>query len=122
MVLLQRFDQDHPIEHQLEIDAGPIVMINYFTLDEGDEESFLRAWTADAAFMRKQPGYISTQLHRALGGGSTYLNYAVWESTALYRAAFTHPDFRATLKDYPASAKATPYLFQKVAVPGACVA
>ncbi len=51
-----------------------------------------------------------------------YLNYAIWESTDLYRAAFTNPKFRATLRDYPASAKASPHLFQKVAIPGPCVA
>ncbi len=122
MALLQPFDRDVPIEPQLEIDAGPVVMVNYFTLDSADEEAFLKAWMADAAHMKKQPGYISTQLHRAIGEGTTYLNYAIWESTGHYRAAFTNPAFRATLKDYPASAKASPYLFQKVAVPGACVA
>ena len=122
MALLQPFDQDFPIERQLEIDAGPVVMVNYFTLDKADEDGFLKAWMADAAYMRKQAGYISTQLHRAIGESPTYLNYAIWESTAHYRAAFTNPEFRATLKDYPTSAKASPHLFQKVAVPGACVA
>jgi hypothetical protein len=43
--------------------------------------------------MKRQPGFISTQLHRAIGESSTYLNYAVWESTADFRAAFSHPEF-----------------------------
>ena len=72
--------------------------------------------------MKQQPGFISTQLHRALGESPTYLNYAVWESTAAFRAAFTNPDFQAKLSDYPSSAIASPHLFQKVAVPGICVA
>jgi heme-degrading monooxygenase HmoA len=122
MTVLQSLDQGFPIERQLGIDAGPVVLVNYFTLDETDEEAFLEAWMADSAYFRRQPGYISTQLHRAIGDSPTYLNYAVWESTALYRAAFTDPEFRATLKNYPASTKAFPRLFQKVAVPGACVA
>lgn len=120
--LLKPFDPLFPIQRQLEIDAGPVVLVNVFSLDASDEAAFLVAWKADAAFMRKQPGYISTQLHRAVGESPTYLNYAVWESTALYRAAFTSPDFQATLANYPPSVSAAPHLFQKVAVSGACVA
>jgi hypothetical protein len=71
------------------------------TLDIADEQTFLQAWRTDAAFMKQQPGFISTQLHRAIGESSTYLNYAVWESTADFRAAFTHPESRAKL--YPLS-------------------
>jgi len=72
--------------------------------------------------MKRQPGFISTQLHRAIGDSPAYLNYAVWESTAAFRAAFANPEFRAKLSAYPGSAVASPHLFQKVAVPGVCVA
>jgi hypothetical protein len=39
------------------------------------------AFQADAAFMKRQPGFISAQLDRAIGESATYLNRAVWEST-----------------------------------------
>jgi heme-degrading monooxygenase HmoA len=91
-------------------------------IHQTDEQIFLNAWQDDAVFMKRQPGFISTQLHRAIGASPTYLNYAVWESTAHFRAAFTHPEFRAKLSGYPASAVASPHLFQKVAVPDVCVA
>jgi heme-degrading monooxygenase HmoA len=119
---LRPLDPNFPIERQLGIDASPVVLVNVFTLDKLDEQSFLQVWQNDAAFMKRQPGFISTQLHRAIGESPTYLNYAVWESTADFRAAFTHPEFRAKLSAYPASAVASPHLFQKVAVPGVCVA
>ena len=96
--------------------------MNVFTLDRADEPTFLEAWRKDAEFMKRQSGFISTQLHRAIGESPTYLNTAVWESTAAFRAAFTHPEFVAKLTAYPSSAVATPHLFQKVAVPGVCVA
>jgi heme-degrading monooxygenase HmoA len=83
---------------------------------------FLEAWQNDDAFMKRQPGFMSTQLHRAIGDSPTYLNYAVWESTALYRTPFTHPEFTAGLAAYPFSVVATPHLFQTVAVPGIGVA
>ena len=122
MPLLRPLDPAFPIERQLEVDAAPVILINVFTLDPQDEDGFLAVWQDDAAFMKRQPGFISTQLHRAIGDSPTYLNYAVWDSTAAFRAAFTHPDFLAKLSAYPSSAVAAPHLFQKVAVPDICVA
>src|SRR5271165_5032402 len=119
---LRPLDPMFPIERQLAVDASPVVLVNVFTLDPEDEQALLKAWRPDAEFMKRQPGFISTQLHRALGESPTYLNTAVWESTAAFRAAFTHPDFTARLSAYPRSAVASPHLFRKVAVAGICVA
>jgi heme-degrading monooxygenase HmoA len=122
MPLLRSLDPVFPVDRQLAVDATPVVLVNLVTLDKADEPRFLEAWQNDAAFMKRQPGFISTQLHRAIGDSSAYVNYGVWESTAHYRAAFTHPEFRASLAAYPSSVVAIPHLFQKVAVPGICVA
>ena len=122
MSLLRPLDPAFPIERQLEVEAAPVVLVNVFTLDKADEQAFLQAWQTDADLMKRQPGFISTQLHRAIGESPTYLNYAIWESTADFRAAFTNPEFRAKLSAYPSSAVASPHLFQKVAAPGICVA
>ncbi|MBR8063056.1 antibiotic biosynthesis monooxygenase [Burkholderia ambifaria] len=115
-------DPGFPIQQQLGIDAEPVVLLNVFTLDPADEADFLAVWKDDAAFMKRQPGFISTQLHRALGDSPTYFNQAIWKSTAAFRAAFTHPEFVAKLSAYPSSAVASPHLFQKVAVAGICTA
>lgn len=122
MPQLRPLDPAFPIDRQIAVDAAPVVLVNVFTMDRADEPAFLRAWQGDAEIMKRQPGFISTQLHRAVGDSPTYLNYAVWESTADFRAAFANPEFRAKLSDYPASAVASPHLFQTVAVPGICVA
>jgi heme-degrading monooxygenase HmoA len=122
MAHLRPLDPNFPIERQLGIDTSPAVLVNVFTLDKTDEQSFLQVWQDDAAFMKRQPGFIATQLPRAIGDSPTYLNYAVWESTAHFRAAFTHPEFRSKIAAYPSSAVASPHLFEKVAVPGICVA
>jgi heme-degrading monooxygenase HmoA len=122
MSLLRPMDPAFPIERQLAVDASSVVLVNVFMLDKADEQTFLQAWEDDAVFMKRQPGFISTQLHRAIGESPTYLNYAIWESTADFKAAFSHPEFIAKLSAYPSSAVATPHLFQKVAVPGICVA
>jgi heme-degrading monooxygenase HmoA len=70
----------------------------------------------------RQPGFISAQLHRGIGGSRVFVNYAVWESTAHFKRAFTNPEFQSRLGQYPPSAVASPHLFSKVAVPGMCVA
>ena len=122
MSLLRPLAPNFPIERQLAVEADAVVLANVFTLDKADEQAFLQAWQSDAGFMKRQPGFISAQLHRAIGESPTYLNLAVWESTADFRAAFTHPEFAAKRSAYPPSAVASPHLFQKVAVPGICVA
>jgi heme-degrading monooxygenase HmoA len=122
MPLLRPLDPAFPIERQLAIEASPVILVNLFTLDKADEQTFLGAWREDALFMKQQPGFISTQLHRGIGENPTYFNYAVWESTADFRAAFSNPRFRDKLSAYPSSAAGSPHLFQKAAVPGVCVA
>ena len=122
MIRMRPLDPAFPIDRQVALDANAVVLVNVFTLDKADEQAFLEVWQDDAAFMKRQPGFISTQLHRAIGDSPTYLNYAIWESTAAFRAAFMHPQFRAKVSTYPSSSVASPHLFQKVAVPGICVA
>jgi heme-degrading monooxygenase HmoA len=80
----------------------------------------LTAREHDANWMKRQPGYISTQLHRAIGGSSLFLNYAVWDSVAHFRAAFNRPDFKQALRNYPSSVVASPHLFSRIAVPNLC--
>jgi heme-degrading monooxygenase HmoA len=121
MPLLRPLDPSFPIDRQLGVEASPVVLVNVFTMAHGDEDAFLSAWRDDAAFMKGQPGFISTQLHRAIGPSPAYFNYAVWDSTADFRAAFSHPEFCAKLATYPASAVASPHLFRRVNVPGVCV-
>ena len=97
-------------------------MVNQFGVGPEDVEALLAAWAEDEGFFKGQPGFISTQLHRGTGGSTTFLNYAVWQSVAHFRAAFSQPEFQARLAAYPDSAIGRPHLFRKVAVPGICVA
>ena len=122
MVALVEMDEEVSIRDQLEDTGGPVILINKFTVKLDEAEQLVGAWADDAAWMKRQPGFISTQLHRGIGGSCVFLNYAVWESTAHFRAAYTNPEFQARLSHYPSSAIASPHLFRKVAVSGICVA
>jgi heme-degrading monooxygenase HmoA len=120
MLNLRPLDERVPIQQQLGATASPAVLINIFTVAPDDVDVLLAAWEHDANWMKKQPGYISTQLHRGIAGSCTFLNYAVWESVEHFRAAFTNPEFRAALAAYLSSVVATPHLFAKVSVPNLC--
>lgn len=122
MVDIKPLDPDFPIQQQLGIEAAPVVLVNVFTVDPGDQVALVEAWKEDALWMKKQPGYISTQLHKAVGESSMYLNYAVWDSVSDFRAAFSNPEFQNALSHYPSSAVTAPHLFEKIAVSNCCVA
>ena len=107
---------------QLEDTGGPVVLINRFNVHPSQVDDLIAAWAADAAMMQRLPGYISTQLHRGIGGSCVFLNHAVWESTQHFKRAFFSPDFQSKLASYPSSAVASPHLFRKLAVPSVCVA
>jgi heme-degrading monooxygenase HmoA len=122
MVRLRPMDSAFPIEKQLAVNASNVVLISLFSVDAADCDALLEAWEEDASWMKKQPGFISTQLHRALGESFMFMNYAVWESVDSFRKAFSHPEFKSRMANYPASAVASPHLFQKLAIANICVA
>ena len=115
-------DRSVTLADQMEDEGGPVVLVNIFVVPPADADRLVAAWAADAAFMKRQPGYVSTQLHRGLAGSGVFLNYAVWETAALFRAAFSNPEFQAQLAHYPESVTVSPHLFRRVAVSGICVA
>jgi heme-degrading monooxygenase HmoA len=98
-----------------------VILINTFRVAPEDADALLQAWAADAAYLKQRPGFIAAQLHRGIAGSTVFCNLAVWESVQAFRDAFGDPQFQATFARYPDSTVASPYLFQKVAVPGICV-
>ena len=121
MVQLRPLDTNVPIFQQLNSDLSPVVLVNIFQVTEGDVPALLSAWEKDANWMKQQPGFISTQMHRGIAGSTVFMNYAVWESVAHFRTAFQHPEFKKALEQYPASAVASPHLFTRLTVSNLCV-
>jgi heme-degrading monooxygenase HmoA len=118
---LREMDQNVTYQQQLQRDDGPVVLINEFNVPPGGVDRFLEVWAGDAAFMKRQPGFIWTQLHRGTAGSTTFVNVAVWESARALGAAFRSPEFQASVARYPEDAVAAPHVFKKVAVAGICV-
>lgn len=121
-VTLAQMDPRVTFAEQLGQETGPVVLVNTFTVAPEDAELLLAVWAEDAAYMKRQPGFISTQMHRGTAGSTTFVNVAVWESAAALRAAFFSPAFQAHVGRYPDSTVTQPHLFARVAVPGICVA
>jgi heme-degrading monooxygenase HmoA len=119
---LAEMDRTVALATQLEEDGGPVVLVNTFVATPEDDDRLVAAWAADAAFMKRQPGFISTQLHRGIAGSGVFLNYAVWESVEQFWAAFSNPEFQARLADYPERTTVSPHLFRPIAISGICVA
>ena len=123
MVKMVEMDEVVTLQQQMGQEVSPVILINKFNVPQEEVQAFLLAWADDAAFFKQQPGFISTQLHRGIGGSSgVFINYAVWESVAHFRQALGQPEFQEALKNYPPGAVGSPHLFEKVAVPNICVA
>jgi heme-degrading monooxygenase HmoA len=120
LVKLIEMDEKVNLLTQMEANVAPVILINKVNVKPEDVDQFLRTWAADAAIMKRQPGFISTQLHRGIEG-SCVINYAIWESAEHYKRAFNNPEFQSSLGEYPGSTVASPHLFKKVAVSGICV-
>lgn len=122
MIRLQDMDGLVPIQEQLAENSGePVILVNIFHVAPDETDELVAAWTYDACCFKAQDGSVSTQLHRGTAGSTTFMNYAVWQRVAAFRAAFTNPDFHVKLENHPDSATGSPHLSRKVAVDGVCV-
>ena len=119
---MAEMDENVTLAAQLEEkDGRPVILINKFNVKPEDVDKFLKAWAANSAYLKQKPGFISTQLHRGIGGSCVFINYAVWESVEHFKQATSDPAFRSALAHYPDSTVSSPHLFRKVAVSGFCV-
>jgi heme-degrading monooxygenase HmoA len=100
-MLFSEMDKHVTIYDQLKAGGGPVILINLFTVDPSEADQLLAAWAHDAAYMKQQPGFISTQLHCGIAGSGAFLNYAVWEGVEHIRRAFENPEFQIKLGHYP---------------------
>jgi hypothetical protein len=66
-------------EQMEEQHVGSVILINTFTVEPEEADQLQEVWASDAAFMKQQPGFISTQLHRGIGESSSpFLDGAPW--------------------------------------------
>jgi heme oxygenase (mycobilin-producing) len=97
--------------------TGAVTLMNRFHVDPDRDELFLDLWTRTSMYFRKQPGFVSLRLHRAVSADaeSRWVNVATWESEADFRAAHNGEEFRLAVtqpgwEHFPSS----PMLYQVV--------
>ncbi|WP_413810789.1 antibiotic biosynthesis monooxygenase family protein [Streptomyces sp. OE57] len=114
------FDPSQDFATQLGLDATGCTLLDIVVAPPGKQEEVVEQWRRHADYMHTQPGLIKVQLHQTVGGGTTIVNLAVWESPAALRAAISTPEFAAIAVDYPPGTVCTRHLVSAVAVPGIC--
>jgi heme-degrading monooxygenase HmoA len=79
-----------------------VILINPFEVPEGKEEEALVFWEKVADFMRQQPGFISTRLHKAIVTWARfhYINIAEWESVDHFEKVMNSKDFKNLVDPY----------------------
>ena len=83
--------------------AADVVLINVFEVPDGRLEQVIAAWRDARAFLRAQPGYIDTALHRSVHGDDRFalINVARWESAESFRAAIAAMRAAGVFPDIP---------------------
>ncbi|MCL6266916.1 antibiotic biosynthesis monooxygenase family protein [Flagellimonas myxillae] len=69
--------------------ADHIILINPFEVPDGKLQGSVTYWEACRDFLKKQPGYISTELHETIKDDAKFelINVAVWESPKAFAEA-----------------------------------
>ena len=80
----------------------PVILINPFEVPQGKEDEALAFWEKAADFMRRQPGFISTRLHKAISPQARFhlINIAEWNSAEDFEAAVTSVEFKTLTQPY----------------------
>jgi len=76
--------------------TGPVTLINSFEVEPARDAAFRALWGETSRYFIARPGFVSLRLHRAVNDDAPYrwVNVAVWESEAAFRAAHGTAEFR----------------------------
>ncbi len=109
-------NQDSP-----QTNDSPVTLINIFEVPAEHVDAFVAAWRERAALMSTKPGFLGTQLHRALSPQARFqlVNVARWESREAFEAATADAKFQerieAASSDPRVPISANPDLYRVVA-------
>jgi heme oxygenase (mycobilin-producing) len=77
-------------------DPGGVVLVNAFEVPPDSDDAFLASWQASREFLRAQPGYLATRLHRSLSPevDFRFVNIGRYASPQAFQAAINQTEFR----------------------------
>jgi len=69
--------------------SEPVTLINAFEVPEGQLDKTIAFWEKARDFLKEQPGFLDTSLHRSLSPDARFqlVNVARWQSPAAFQAA-----------------------------------
>jgi heme oxygenase (mycobilin-producing) len=79
-----------------------VTLINPFEVPEGKEDEALAFWERVADYMKAQPGFVSTRLHKAVVPWARFhfINVAEWQSIEHFEAAIGSEEFKNLTEPY----------------------
>ncbi len=79
-----------------------VILINPFEVPEGREDECLTYWEKAAEYMRHQPGFISTRLHKTVSPEARFhfINVAEWESAEHFQTVIESAAFKELTAPY----------------------
>jgi len=83
-------------------EMSTVTLINPFEVPQGREDECLAFWEKAAEYMRRQPGFVSTKLHKAIVPGVRFhfVNIAEWESIEHFQRAAASQEFKELVDPY----------------------
>ncbi len=78
-----------------------VILINPFRVPKKKEEEAIKGWEFGADYLRKQPGFISTKLHKTIIPDSEFrlVNIAEWKTSEDFLNAVSSKEFKKLTKD-----------------------
>jgi heme-degrading monooxygenase HmoA len=99
----------------------PVTLMNSFLVPEGRDDAFIELWKETSEFFRRQPGFLSLRLHRAVTPGTDLRLVKVprWASDSAYRAPPGTEEFRRLVtQEAWAEFPSSPILYEVVLAVG----
>lgn len=80
-----------------------VILINPFEVPSSNVDQFVSSWGEAAEYMKRQPGFIGTRLHRALRPDARFgfINVVEWESPQHFMRAIQTPEFQKLSEGSP---------------------
>ena len=91
-------DPNVSFARKIKRNADSVVLLSTFLVRPEHVDDFLVGFQKQFAIMRKQPGFISAQLHRGIAGSCLFMNYVVWEFTDAFKRGYELQEFQNQLK------------------------
>lgn len=96
--------------------ANVVTLINVFETTPDKQDELIRLLDqATVEVMKRQPGFVSANIHRSLDGKHV-ANYAQWKSKEDFERMLKNPEALQHMGKANALAKATPMLYQVASV------